>query len=122
MLFACQTYIIKLTKKRGKMSTTVVVKSKLEEYTADARGIAWDTCHKIYILMDDEQISLMREYGYDPLITSDEMTPNEMSEQVAKWYQESCGLKFVEAVYSDERAFVTVVSQFEDLEEEENED
>ena len=55
---------------------------RLDEYTASAKAIAWDTCHKIYVLMDDEQVALMREYGYDPLITLDEMTPEEMSAKI----------------------------------------
>ena len=29
----------------------------------DCKGIAWDNCHKIYILMDCEQVDLMRGYG-----------------------------------------------------------
>lgn len=70
----------------------------------DAKAIAWDTCHKIYVLMDDEQVVLMREYGYgaepdtDSLITADQATPQEMLEQIRKWYEESCGLRFVQAV------------------------
>ena len=27
----------------------------------EAKAIAWDTCHKIYVLMDDEQVQKMRE-------------------------------------------------------------
>jgi len=71
---------------------------KVGEYTATAKGIAFDTCHKIYILMDDRQMDLMKDYGYDPLISSSEMTADEMTETVAKWYDESCGLRFVNAV------------------------
>ena len=63
-----------------------------------AKAIAWDTCHKIYVLMDDEQVAKMREYEYDPLITKDEMSDGEMFDTVKKWYEESCGLRFVEAV------------------------
>ena len=43
------------------------------ERVSEAKAIAWDTCHKIYVLMDNEQVELMREYGYDPLITKEEM-------------------------------------------------
>ena len=48
--------------------------SLVEERVADAKAIAFDTCHKIYLLMDDEQVETMRGYGYDPLITNEEMT------------------------------------------------
>jgi len=41
----------------------------VKERVVDAKAIAWDTCHKIYVLMDDEQVELMRGYEYDPLIT-----------------------------------------------------
>jgi len=100
------------------MLDLVEVFDRIDEYTADARGIAFDTCHKIYILMDEQQIDLMRQYGYDPLITADQMTPEQMSEQVMEWYKDSCSLRFVDAVYSDNRAFVSVIYQGEDDEEE----
>jgi hypothetical protein len=90
---------------------------RIDEYTAEARGIAWDTCHKIYILMDENQMDLMRRYGYNPLISWKEMPARMMSEQIVEWYKDSCGLRFVNAVYSDERGFVDVVSQFEDDED-----
>jgi hypothetical protein len=48
--------------------------------------------------MDDAQVEKMREYEYDPLITYNEMTNSEMFDTVKKWYEESCGLRFIEAV------------------------
>ena len=68
------------------------------ERLSEAKAIAWDTCHKIYVLMDNEQVELMREYGYDPLITKEEMTPEEMLSTLEKWYEDSCGLRFIQAV------------------------
>jgi len=70
----------------------------VEIYISQAKGIAFDTCHKIYILMDDAQMAQMKEYEYDPLISKDEMSADEMLATVKHWYAESCGLKFVEAV------------------------
>lgn len=70
----------------------------VEEYVEDCKGIAFDTCHKIYVLMDDAQIAKMREYEYDPLYTNADMSAKEMLETIKHWYAESCGLKFVEAV------------------------
>ena len=70
----------------------------VKEKVSEAKAIAWDTCHKIYVLMDDEQVELMREYQYDPLITKDEMTPEEMLTTLEEWYEDSCGLRFIEAV------------------------
>jgi hypothetical protein len=78
----------------------------IDEYTNEAKGIAFDTCHKIYVLMDDEQVALQRSYGYgengEGLFTSDEMTPDQMKRQVMDWYHQSCGLRFIYAVSSDE--------------------
>lgn len=94
---------------------------KVEEVLGDARGIAWDTCHKIYVLMDDEQMSLMETYGYDPLISADDTTPAEMLETIKGWYEESCGLRFVDAVATNHEnpnaGFTTLIGQFEDEDE-----
>jgi hypothetical protein len=70
----------------------------VKERVSEAKAIAWDTCHKIYVLMDDEQVELMREYGYDPLITKDQMTPEEMLATLEEWYEDSCSLRFINAV------------------------
>ncbi len=107
------------------MLDLIEVFDRLDEYTANAKGIAWDTCHKIYVLMDDEQMALMKQYNYDPLISSDEMTSKEMSEQLMKWYQESCDLRFIQAVSTTPNpndGFVSIIGQFEDQEEDEEED
>jgi hypothetical protein len=91
----------------------------VREYTDSAKAIAWDTCHKIYILMDDEQVELMRSYGYgdsndpDSLLTSEQLSPTKMAEKLVSWYENSCGLKFITAVYSDDRGFVGIIDQFE---------
>jgi hypothetical protein len=96
------------------------------EYTQEAKGIAFDTCHKIYILMDDEQMDLMKTYGYDPLISSAEMDPEEMANKVVEWYEESCGLRFINAVHTNPEnpndGFIQVVEQFADYEDEDEED
>ena len=88
----------------------------------NARGIAWDTCHKIYILMDDEQVELMRGYKYEPLITTDQMSADEMFEMVEDWYENSCSLRFIQAVSTNHinpnAGFESLVGQFEDYEEE----
>jgi len=89
---------------------------------SEAEAIAWDNCHKIYILMDSEQVELMRSYGYDPLITNEEMNPDDMFNEVKKWYQDSCGLRFIQAVSTNHinpnAGFESLISQGEDYEEE----
>ena len=87
-----------------------------------AKAIAWDTCHKIYILMDSEQVDLMRGYGYDPIITNEEMNPDDMFDLVQEWYENSCSLRFIQAVSTNDidpnLGFESLVSQFEDQDEE----
>jgi hypothetical protein len=89
---------------------------------SEAEAIAWDNCHKIYILMDSEQVELMRGYGYDPIITNEEMNPDDMLDEVKKWYEGSCSLRFIQAVSTNDMnpnlGFESLVSQFEDYEQE----
>jgi hypothetical protein len=92
---------------------------EIQEALETAKGIAWDTCHKIYILMDDEQMTLMNSYGYDPLISSAEMGPDEMLTTIESWYENSCGLRFVDSV-STENGFTSLIEQFENENEKEN--
>ena len=73
---------------------------KVEVAVELAKGIAFDTCHKIYVLMDDDQMALMKGYGYDPLIAADTTTPEQMLTTIRKWYNDSCGLRFVSGVRS----------------------
>jgi hypothetical protein len=81
--------------RRGKVMKNLEL---IKERVSEAKAIAFDTCHKIYLLMDDEQVELMREYQYDPLITNAEATPEEMLATLEDWYENSCGLRFIQAV------------------------
>lgn len=98
----------------------------VRERVVDAKAIAWDTCHKIYLLMDDEQVELMRQYDYDPLITKDEMSSDEMLATLEKWFDDSCGLRFIDAVstHPDDPnlGFETLIGQGEFDDEEEDEE
>lgn len=94
-------------------------RAELREYLATAAGIAWDTCHKIYVLMDSEQVQVMRALGYgdeeDPasLMTSSELTPRQMSATISKWFEDSCNLRFIHAVATapDGEEFFGIVPQ-----------
>ena len=98
----------------------------VEEKVGEAKAIAWDTCHKIYLLMDDEQVETMRGYGYDPLITDKEQTPEEMLITLKDWYASSCGLRFIDAVSTNHEnpnaGFETLIGQGEDEDEEDEEE
>ena len=104
------------------MSNLISNLHKIEGFLDEAKGIAWDTCHKVYILMDDQEVEQSRKYGYDPLITSDEMTPAQMLGTVLKWYRDSCELRFISATRTTDTGteFFDVVPQF--FEEDEDED
>jgi len=105
---------------KGENMPSIVDKfSEIEEYLSEAKGIAWDGCHKIYILMDDQEVAKMREYEYDPLLTTEHNTPAEMFVSVLRWYRESCGLRFIQVTSTTEDGtdFYSLVPQFFDYEE-----
>ena len=103
-----------------------VFDTSVKEKVKDAKAIAFDTCHKIYLLMDNEQVELMREYGYDTLITAEQNTPDEMLAILQNWYEESCGLRFIDAVSTNHEnpnaGFETLIGQGDFAEDEEDED
>ena len=104
------------------MPSIVDKEDELQELLAEAKGIAWDTCHKIYIMMDDQEVAQMRGYGYDPLLTSADTTPEEMVDLVWRWYEDSCSLKFINVTRTGENGlpeFDDLVPQF--FEEDEDE-
>ena len=108
---------------------TEVFDTLVKEKVSEAKAIAFDTCHKIYLLMDNEQVELMRGYGYDPLITKEDATPDVMLATLQEWYEDSCGLRFIEAVSTNHEnpnaGFETLIGQgdfAEDEEDEEDED
>ena len=88
-------------------------------HLAVAKAIAWDTCHKLYILMDDEQVNTMRGYGYgdeydpDSLITSSQMTTDQLFNTLLEWLAASCNLRFIQAVSTADysQRFVDIVRQ-----------
>jgi len=92
----------------------------ISEWAERADSIAWDECHKIYILMDPKQTELMREYEY-PVIHTKEM-PFDFTETILGWYEDSCSLRFVDAIETDadgNSVWHTLIGQFEEDEEDE---
>jgi hypothetical protein len=87
------------------MTTTFEqVWNEVEESVSSAKGIAFDGCHKIYILQDHAQVDLMLGYGYgngeddSRLIHAIGSSSSEMLETIKSWYDESCSLRFVDSV------------------------
>jgi hypothetical protein len=96
-----------------------------------AKAIAFDGCHKIYVLMDNDQVEKMTGYGYGVdegsyLLTADKMSKREMADTLETWYQESCGLRFINAVSTVDgdpnEGFTDLIAQGADWEEDEDED
>ena len=105
---------------------TEVFNTLVKERVSEAKAIAFDTCHKIYLLMDNEQVELMRGYGYDLLVVTEEATPEEMLVTLQEWYEDSCGLRFIEAVSTNHEnpnaGFETLIGQGDFAEDEQDED
>jgi len=95
--------------------------TKVETALENAKGIAWDECHRIYVLMDDQQIAQMHQYGYPQIITIDEMSKEDLLATLQNWYDESCELRFIQSIatnYEDPNlGFDDLIVQFEDEED-----
>ena len=84
-----------------------------------AKGISFDGCHKIYVLMDDKQVQQSAEWGYgeDGSFLVTDLNADEMLTVVKGWYEGSCGLKFVQSVTTVEdgedpnKGFESLISQ-----------
>jgi len=98
---------------------------KVEEWLPDAKAITWDTCHKIYVLMDDEQIEIMRDYQYDPILLVEDLGVKEAFQTLIRWFHQSCGLRFINAIetnHEDPNAgFTSLIAQGEGEDEEDEE-
>lgn len=84
----------------------------------DAHLVAYDGCHKIYLAMDEVEAEWFRNFYEFVVAGSAEV----MLDAVIRWYENSCGLRFVTAVRHDAEnpnaGYTQLISQFEDLEEE----
>lgn len=86
--------------------------TNLHEMMYSVHSVSFDGCHKIYLNMDEKQTEKMIGYGYDKTIID---TPDAMENVVAQWYDDSCSLRFIDAVFTNDDEtdkFVTVVGQF----------
>ena len=85
----------------------------VKTYAKDAKLIAYDGCHKIYLAMDDESADDFRD-DYDCIF--EKLSPKSFYEIVKEWYEDSCGLRFVNAVWDKPEnpndGFVTLIAQF----------
>jgi hypothetical protein len=77
------------------------------DHIDDAKLAAWDGCHKIYLAMDADEAAEMADYPHTFVGTADEMLAT-----VAAWYDQSCGLRFVNAIGGG-HDFTDLISQFD---------
>lgn len=88
----------------------------VREAVETAQAITWDECHKIYVLMDTHQVELMRSFGYEPILMADDLSDEAMLNKLEEWYDESCGLRFINAVATNaenpnETDFTSLIGQ-----------
>lgn len=83
----------------------------------DAHLVAFDGCHKIYLAMDEIEAEWFRQ-NYNGVHCSDrtfEGSPEEMLTTVLGWWNESCALRFVNAVHHNEAdpnaGFIALIPQ-----------
>ena len=100
----------------------------VSEYAENCVLIAFDGCHKIYLAMDETEAKFFRDPdNYE--FSFENNTENDLLDILGDWYTNSCDLKFIQAVWSNEvdpnAGFVSLISQeagwAEDEEEEEEE-
>jgi DNA primase large subunit len=95
---------------------------KVETALETAKGIAFDTCHKIYVLMDEDQVELMRKYEYDEIRSIADISKESMLELLKDWYASSCSLRFIQSVRTtspddEDSGYDDLISQFEEIDE-----
>lgn len=64
-----------------------------------AVGVTWDGCHKIYLLMDATSCEYMEGNGYEVHYRAG-CCSADMFDAVRGWWDDSCRLRFVDAIES----------------------
>lgn len=89
------------------------------DFIDEAVLVAWDGCHKIYLALDEAEATWFADH-YGETVRD---KPDVMMAYVIRWWEDSCGLRFVSGVRSNPEdpnaGFVDIVPQFADYEEEE---
>lgn len=82
----------------------------VQGYLETAVSICFDGCHKIYIAMDDASHDRQIEYGYAVIRVIDK---KKALDQLYRWFNDSCGLRFIQVIGADGSRFTDAISQFE---------
>lgn len=92
----------------------------VEQNVDNAVALVWDGCHKIYLAMDDEQVKVFRSHGYGEdasvLYVTAGWDHEKRMEVLREWYENSCGLRFIEMVHTGSTewvpGFTSMIPQF----------
>jgi hypothetical protein len=123
ILFGCTTAVVYYREGKKQMSKIAeLFETKVSLSVNFAKLIAWDGCHKIYLAMDDTQATWFEE-NYEHTLRGDSET---LYDTLNEWWDDSCSLRFISAVSTNEddpnEGFVTLVGQFADDEDEDEDD
>jgi hypothetical protein len=95
-------------------------------YARDAILATWDGCHKVYLAMDDEQARRFRNSDYADHLTEEDDEDISIIEAVEEWWEMSCSLRFVSAVWTTRPdpndGYVHLISQFAEEGDEDDDD
>lgn len=69
--------------------------AEIESLLPSVDSIAWDECHKIYLLMNDEQTAFMQ--GYPMRVRASDVSAEELMDTLRFWYDSSCPLRFIQS-------------------------
>ena len=113
----------KPTERGNDMSNTLTdYWNDVEEAVQSAHLIAFDTCHKIFVAMDEQEADWFRESDYETATG----TPDELLTTLRKWYEASCPLRFIFSVTRNEEdpnaGYISLIPQGADQEEEDEDD
>ena len=74
--------------------------TKVSEVVDKSYSIAFDGCHKIYVHKDLDSHNRAVGYGYEPILirNSTYSGVKEAVDQLFDWFEDSCCLRFIQAV------------------------
>lgn len=99
-------------------STTAALRTALE----DAKALAWDGCHKIYVILDDGALAQMTEYGYGDddsylvKVGKSAASRRHALQTLHRWWSWSCSMRFITTVHDSptdpNKGYLSVIDQF----------
>lgn len=92
---------------------------RVSEAVKNARLVAYDGCHKIYLAMDEDQAKWFRTYYTKPTDKVVAGPAEEMLMELVDWWESACPCRFITAVYTKDKDshFVELVPQGQEWDE-----